>query len=73
MGASGSGEAYTVAQTDVEVIRPKKSEKIKVMNGALRGSTGKLIGVDGSDGIVKLDGSFDVKILDMNLLAKMVA
>ncbi|KAJ1688274.1 hypothetical protein LUZ63_019664 [Rhynchospora breviuscula] len=73
MGASGDGEIYIVTQTDVEVIRPKKSEKIKVMNGSLRGSTGKLIGVDGSDGIVKLDGSFDVKILDMNLLAKMVA
>lgn len=42
------------------------------MGGAQRGFTGKLIGVDGSDGIVKVDESLDVKILDMGILAKLV-
>lgn len=41
------------------------------MGGAQRGFTGKLIGVDGADGIVKVDESLDVKILDMGILAKL--
>lgn len=40
------------------------------MGGAYRGATGKLIGIDGTDGIVKLDDTLDVKILDMVILAK---
>lgn len=53
------------------MVRPKKSDKIKIMNGTLRGVTGKLIGIDGSDGIVKLDDTYEVKILDMVILAKL--
>ena len=41
------------------------------MGGALRGATGKLIGVDGTDGIVKVDDTLDVKILDLVILAKL--
>lgn len=41
------------------------------MGGAYRGATGKLIGIDGTDGIVKLDDTLDVKILDMVILAKL--
>lgn len=41
------------------------------MGGAHRGTTGKLIGVDGTDGIVKLEDTLDVKILDMGILAKL--
>ena len=43
----------------------------KIMGGALRGATGKLIGVDGTDGIVKVDDTLDVKILDLVILAKL--
>uniref|UniRef100_A0A0A9ELI7 Spt5 KOW domain-containing protein n=1 Tax=Arundo donax TaxID=35708 RepID=A0A0A9ELI7_ARUDO len=42
------------------------------MNGCMRGLTGKLIGVDGSDGIVRVEGSSDVKIVDMVILGKVV-
>lgn len=56
---------------EMEMVQPKKSDKIRIMSGALRGSTGKLIGVDGSDGIVRLDDSLDVKILDMVILGKL--
>ena len=38
-----------------------------------RGVTGKLIGVDGSVGIVKVEGSLDVKIVDMVILGKVAA
>lgn len=36
------------------------------------GITGTLIGIDNTDGIVKCDGSSDMKILDMSHLAKVI-
>ncbi|GAV67733.1 Spt5-NGN domain-containing protein/Spt5_N domain-containing protein, partial [Cephalotus follicularis] len=68
--SSGSGETVTALSNEMEIVIPKKSDKIKIMGGSQRGATGKLIGVDGTDGIVKLDDTLDVKILDMELLAK---
>lgn len=71
LGSSGNGDVMTVLPNEVEVIRPKKSDRIKILNGNFRGYTGKLIGIDGSDGIVKLDDTYEVKILDMVILAKL--
>ncbi|KAI7754771.1 hypothetical protein M8C21_033839, partial [Ambrosia artemisiifolia] len=71
LGASGNGEIITANPSEIEVVVPRKSDKIKIMGGAQRGATGKLIGVDGTDGIVKVDESLDVKILDMVILAKL--
>lgn len=56
--------------SQIDLVVPRKSDKVKIMSGALRGSTGKLIGVDGSDGIVKQDATFEVRILEINILAK---
>ncbi|KAK1436441.1 hypothetical protein QVD17_02221 [Tagetes erecta] len=71
LGTSGNGEIITASPNEIEVVVPRKSDKIKIMGGAHRGATGKLIGVDGTDGIVKVDESLDVKILDMVILAKL--
>uniref|UniRef100_A0A5B7AL96 Transcription elongation factor SPT5 n=1 Tax=Davidia involucrata TaxID=16924 RepID=A0A5B7AL96_DAVIN len=71
LGSSGNGEAVTALPNEIEMVVPRKSDKIKIMGGAQRGATGKLIGVDGTDGIVKVDVSLDVKILDMVILAKL--
>lgn len=71
LGSSGNGEIIIAVPNEIEIVAPRKSDKIKIMGGAQRGSTGKLIGVDGSDGIVKVDDTLDVKILDMNILAKL--
>ncbi|GER47850.1 transcription elongation factor SPT5 [Striga asiatica] len=65
LGSSGNGETVTVLPSEIEVVPPRKAEKIKIMGGAHRGATGKLIGIDGTDGIVKVDDTLDVKILDM--------
>lgn len=73
LGISGAGETITAYPADLETVKPKKSDKIKIMSGSLRGLTGKLIGVDGSDGIVKLDDTLEVKILDLVILAKLAA
>lgn len=71
LGSSGNGETITAVPNEMEVVVPRKNERIKIMGGALRGATGKLIGVDGTDGIVKVDDTFDVKILDLASLAKL--
>ncbi|KAK7410664.1 hypothetical protein VNO78_01632 [Psophocarpus tetragonolobus] len=71
LGSSGNGETITAVPNEMEAVVPRKSDKIKIMGGALRGATGKLIGVDGTDGIVKIDITLDVKILDLAILAKL--
>jgi transcription elongation factor SPT5 len=71
LGSSGNGDIITVLSNEVEAIRTKKSDRIKILNGNFRDFTGKLIGIDGSDGIVKLDDTYEVKILDMVILAKL--
>nr|KAJ0217171.1 hypothetical protein LSAT_V11C300154100 [Lactuca sativa] len=65
------GDVITASPNEMEVVVPRKSDKIKIMGGPQRGATGKLIGVDGTDGIVKVDDTLDVKILDMVILAKL--
>ncbi|CAM6125018.1 unnamed protein product [Calypogeia fissa] len=73
LGPSGDGDVVTVAHSEMELVVPKKTDRIKIVSGELRRSTGKLIGIDGADGIVKMDDTLDIKILDMSSLAKMVA
>ncbi|MBA0566213.1 hypothetical protein Golob_011052, partial [Gossypium lobatum] len=71
LGLNGSGDTIIVMPSEMEIVPPRKSDKIKIMGGSLRGVTGKLIGVDGTDGIVRIDDSLDVKILDLVMLAKL--
>ena len=66
-----NGETMTALPDEMDVVAPRKNDKVKIMAGAQRGTTGKLIGVDGSDGIVKVDDSRDVKIIELVLLAKL--
>ena len=58
---------------ELEVVSPKKNEKFKIMNGSMRGVTGKLIRVYGPVGIPRVEGSLDVKIVDMVILGKVAA
>ncbi|KAK7858872.1 putative transcription elongation factor spt5 like protein 1 [Quercus suber] len=68
---SENGETMTALPDEMGVVAPRKNDKVKIMAGVHRGTTGKLIGVDGSDGIVKVDDSRDVKIIELILLAKL--
>lgn len=58
--SSGSGDTIIAHATEIEIVVPKKSDKIKIIGGPQRGSTGKLIGVDGTDGIVKVDDTLEI-------------
>ncbi|XP_039062437.1 putative transcription elongation factor SPT5 homolog 1 isoform X2 [Hibiscus syriacus] len=71
LGSHESGDSVIAMPSEMEIVPPRKSDKIKIMGGSLRGATGKLIGVDGTDGIVRIDDSLDVKILDLVILAKL--
>lgn len=71
LGSSGNGEAVIALPNEFDIIQPRKSDKIKIMAGSLRGATGKLIGVDGTDGIVRIDDNLEVKILDLVTLGKL--
>ncbi|KAK9271251.1 hypothetical protein L1049_026841 [Liquidambar formosana] len=70
LGSNGNGEMVTALPNEIEIVVPRKSDKIKIISGSQRGATGKLIGVDGTDGIVKVDDTLDVKTLEMFRLAK---
>eukprot|EP00245_Coleochaete_scutata_P016187 TRINITY_DN746_c0_g2_i1.p1 TRINITY_DN746_c0_g2~~TRINITY_DN746_c0_g2_i1.p1 ORF type:complete len:1066 (+),score=270.70 TRINITY_DN746_c0_g2_i1:65-3262(+) len=69
LGAEGEGNVVTASHGELELVVPVKGNKIKIMTGENRGEVGKLVGVDGSDGIVKT-ASLDIKILDMSSLGK---
>ncbi|XP_077978109.1 transcription elongation factor SPT5-like [Glandiceps talaboti] len=59
----------------LEPVMPSKQDKVKVILGEDRESTGILINIDGQDGIVKMDqGGTDVqlKILQLRHLGKLV-
>ncbi|XP_044952999.1 putative transcription elongation factor SPT5 homolog 1 isoform X2 [Hordeum vulgare subsp. vulgare] len=71
LGSSGSGDEVTALPDELEIIRPKKSDRVKIMNGAMRGVIGRLIGVDGSDVIVRVEGSLELKIVDLGILGKL--
>ena len=73
LGSQGNGDELIATANELEVVWPTKNEKLKIMNGSMRGVTGKLIGVDGSVGIVRVEGSLDVKIVDMVILGKVAA
>ena len=64
-----------MAVHEVQRRVPEKKDLIKVVSGqqtAQLGETGMLIGIDGEDGIVKMDANSDIKILELENLGKLV-
>lgn len=72
LGMGANGEVITAHADEIEIVPPRKNEKVKVIGGTHRGAVGRLIGIDGTDGIVKLEITLDVKILDLDILARYV-
>tara|TARA_B100000780_G_C20981501_1_gene392244 strand:- start:451 stop:783 length:333 start_codon:yes stop_codon:yes gene_type:complete len=68
---SDSAKTERVAHAEVEVVQPGKKEKLVIISGEHKGSTGVLIGIDGLDGIVKMQANGDIKILDLQSCAKL--
>jgi transcription elongation factor SPT5 len=68
-------EELNLPADNLEVVRPVRRDKVKVVRGDLVGQTGTLIGIDENDGIVQMqvsEGSDDkgLKIIDLESLVK---
>eukprot|EP00094_Tigriopus_californicus_P005339 TCALIF_05148-PA protein Name:"Similar to SUPT5H Transcription elongation factor SPT5 (Homo sapiens)" AED:0.12 eAED:0.12 QI:0/0.33/0.3/1/0.77/0.8/10/0/1058 len=57
----------------LQPVVPVRGNKVKVIMGDDRDSTGTLLAIDTQEGVVKLDQSGDVKMLQMKYLCKMKA
>lgn len=68
-------ETITVPGDYLSPVTPSKKDKVKIIRGEFRGNTGSLIGLDGHDGIVKMDNieNVDIKILGIHFLAKLAS
>jgi len=64
-------ETISVPHEFLEAVIPAKKDKIKIIRGEFKGYTGSLIGIDGADGIVKMEVNLDIKILHLDFLAKL--
>lgn len=71
-GLKEGEETKSFNKKDLTPVQPKKHDFIRVLNGAFKGSTGSMIGIDGTDGIVKLDGTCDIKVMEIGLLGKVL-
>lgn len=65
------GRAVSVSLDDVQPVVPEKQDSVIILSGEEAGQTGSLIGTDGSDGIVKVDGGSEIKIYAIASLAKL--
>ena len=63
-----NGETMTALPDEMDGVAPRKKDKVKIMAGVQRGTTGKLIGVEGNDGIVRWT---TLVIIELVLLAKL--
>jgi hypothetical protein len=66
-----SGRADAM-RTELTLVAPRKRDAVRIVSGAEAGETGQLLEFDGHDAIVKLNGSLDIKILDMACLGRVV-
>ena len=68
-----TAQEETVTEDELEIVKPENKSRVIVVTaaeGANRGETGRLISIDGVDGVLRLDSSSDVVILDMACLAR---
>lgn len=66
-----SGQAVSIPSDYLDPVPPSKRDFIKVVGGEFHNNTGQLIGIDGMNGIVKLDAEEQrIEIIKMQNLAK---
>ena len=69
--AAGIEEWLEVEKHEMELVPPGKKDRCLVVHGKCAGRTGILIGIDGGDGILKMDSSSDIEIIGLNFLARL--
>jgi transcription elongation factor SPT5 len=61
----------SIAAEHLQPVQPSRGDKVKVIMGEDRDSTGSLLSIDSQEGVVKLDQNGDVKMLQLKYLCKM--
>ena len=68
---SGAGSVVTTPLATLALAKPQKKDRVRVVAGDdNRGAAAELIGVDGADGVVKLDRTKDISIHEIGALAR---
>ena len=68
---SGDGSVVTTPLATLALAKPQKKDRVRVVAGDdNRGAAAELIGVDGADGVVKLDRTKDISIHEIGALAR---
>jgi len=62
-------ELVVIPPDYIEPSVPGKKDRIRIIRGEFKGATGELMGIDGADGIVKME-NYDIKILHLQHLAR---
>jgi len=69
-----NAEEETVTESELEIVAPENKSHIIVVaekdSQVARGETGQLVSIDGVDGVIRVNSSGDVVILDMSCLAR---
>ena len=68
-----SNESLSSVPIDlIDPVRPEKKDNAKVVSGDYVNSIGLLLSIDGTDGIFRIEGHSDFKILGLNDLVKYI-
>lgn len=59
-----------IVSEHLEPVCPRACDRVKIIFGDDRESTGELISIDGSEGVVKIDGTGDIKLIQLRYLCK---
>ncbi len=64
-----SGEVVMALPEQLNIVRPEKKQKVRVLSGDYAGQYGTLVGLEGSDGVIKLQNGGS-EVINMSQLAK---
>jgi transcription elongation factor SPT5 len=64
-----SGEIVMALPEQLNIVRPEKKQKVRVLYGDYAGHYGTLVGLEGSDGVIKLQNG-GTEVINMSQLAK---
>ena len=64
------GTVETAPEATLRLAKPQKKDRVRVVAGDERGKSAELIGVDGADGVLKMDETKDISIHGIENLAR---
>ena len=67
-----SGETLVISFDFLQAVAPEKRQEFKVISGPDKGQTGSLLSIDGQEGVVRLDGSSEIVMMNLSALARLV-